>query len=72
MLHACTAVSVVAVPPELCTLPSAAAGGMPGQTGDGLILPDGFLAIMGKALEDSLCRLSQLSAGLHPAVNFLG
>lgn len=67
----CVAVGVVAGPPELCILPSAAAGWMPGQTDDGLILPGGFCAIMGKALQESLCRLSQPSAGLCPAVNFL-
>lgn len=44
----CVAVSVVAGPPELCILPSAAAGWMPGQTDDGPILPGGFCAIRGK------------------------
>lgn len=63
---------MVAAPPELCISPLAAAGWLPGQTDDGLILPGGFRAIMGKALEESLCRLSQLSAGLCPALNFLG
>lgn len=50
----------------------AAAGWMPGQTDDGLNLPGRFCAIMGKTLEEGLCRLSRPSAGPCPAVNFLG